>query len=125
MDDELLQTELATRLLGRLGYQVTTRTDGLEALQLFSSEADQFDLVITDLTMPKMTGKALAIAILKIRPTIPIIICSGYSKGITREEIHALGIRTYLMKPIAMHELAKTVRKILDESKEPGHGVLE
>ena len=117
VDDEPLQTELATRLLGRLGYQVTTRTDSHEALQLFSSAADQFDLVITDLTMPKMTGKALAVAMLDIRPDVPIILCSGYSKGITSEEIHALGIRSYLMKPIAMHELARTVRKILDEPK--------
>jgi CheY-like chemotaxis protein len=87
VDDEDFQADLCKRLLARLGYRVTTRTDSLEALGLFRQNPDDFDLVITDMTMPAMTGDVLAAKIISIRPDIPVIVCTGYSEKIDRDII--------------------------------------
>ena len=113
VDDEPLQTELAVQMLGRLGYRVTATTDCMQALAYFSEAPEQFDLVITDMNMPKMTGKAMATQLLKIRPDIPIILCSGYSDLIDKPRTAEMGIREYLMKPIAMRDMADTIRRVL------------
>ena len=114
VDDEKDLVEIAERTLSHLGYRVSGTTDSLEALELFRDQADQFDLVITDLTMPRMTGLDLATKLLEIRPGIPIIVCTGFSEYITKEKSIELGFRDFLNKPFGSHELADAIRKALD-----------
>ena len=109
--------ELGERILVYLGYQVTTRTSSIEALELFRVQPDYFDLVITDYTMPNMTGGELAKHILAIRPEMPIILCTGFSEIFTQDKAMALGIQGYVMKPIAIHDLAKICRSVLDQAR--------
>ena len=78
---------------------------------------NQFNLVVTDLTMPNMTGDKLAVELMKIRPDIPVIICTGYSNNISEETAAAIGIKAFSYKPIIKGDLAGTVRKVLDEAK--------
>jgi len=105
--------EIGKQMLERLGYEVTTRTSSIEALELFRIKPDQFDLVITDMTMPQMTGDRLARELMQIRPDIPIIICTGYSERITEGKAKGMGIKAFVMKPLVMRDLANTVRKAL------------
>ena len=114
VDDEEMIVEIGRNILEHLGYEVVARTSSIEALELFRVQADRFDLVITDMTMPNMTGDKLAQELLKIRPGIPIIICTGFSEHITEEKAKAMGIREFAMKPLVMKELAKAVRSALD-----------
>ena len=88
----------------------------MEALELFRSKPDEFDLVITDMTMPNMTGDRLAAAIIHIRPKLPIILCTGYSKNISADSAAKIGIKAFIYKPIVKVELATVVRKVLDEN---------
>ena len=115
VDDEEQLTSLGQQILKRLGYYVTGRVSSVEALEAFRAQPDKFDLVITDLTMPKMTGIELSKEILKIRPGIPIILCTGFSELITKDQAKAIGIRDFVMKPIVKSELAIAIRKILDK----------
>ncbi|MDY6990863.1 MAG: PAS domain S-box protein [Thermodesulfobacteriota bacterium] len=115
IEDEEPLLKLGKQLLERLGYSVVTSTNGSEALEAFSAEPDRFDLVITDMTMPGMTGDRLASEIMKIRPDIPVILCTGFSPTITEKKAKALGIRAFLMKPLHKGDIAKTVRQVLDE----------
>ena len=117
IDDEPDIVKISERVLGDLGYQVVSRTSSLEALQMFIADKHRFDLVITDLTMPQMTGDKLAEELLKIREDTPIILCTGFSYEITEKMTREKGIRALLMKPILRKELAITVRKVLDEEK--------
>jgi len=117
VDDELTIAQLGKKMLESLGYQVTTRTSSIEALELFKYRADSFDLVITDMTMPNMTGDRLASEMMKIKPDIPVILCTGYSKRFSDEEAIENGIKAFQMKPLIKKELAKTVRKVLDDKK--------
>jgi PAS domain S-box-containing protein len=120
VDDEASLVRLGKQMLERLGYNVTTRTSSVETLELFRAEPDRFDLVITDQTMPNLTGVELAEELLHIRPDIPIILATGFSETVSPEKAKQLGIREYIMKPIATHELAKVTRQVLDEAtKEP------
>ena len=114
VDDEAMLVDLSTQLLKRLGYSVTACTSSLEALARFQAAPADFDLVITDMTMPQMTGKELAAEMLKLRPGLPIILCTGFSEIITEEAAKRVGIQAFIMKPIIMKELADTIRKILD-----------
>jgi PAS domain S-box-containing protein len=114
IDDEKALVDLGKQMLEHLGYKVTIRTSSIEALELFKVKSDRFDLVITDMTMPNMTGDKLAKELMKVRPDIPIIICTGYSERISEEKAGSLGIRKFIMKPIVMSDMAKTVREILD-----------
>ncbi len=114
VDDEAPLTRMTGAVLKSLGYSVTSRTSSLEALELFSSKPDDFDLVITDMTMPNMTGDQLAVALLKIRRDIPVILCTGYSKKVSDTSAAALGIKAFAYKPIVKADLARTVRKVLD-----------
>jgi PAS domain S-box-containing protein len=114
IDDEPPLVDLGKQMLGRLGYKVSTRTSSLEALELFKVKPDQFDLVITDMTMPNMTGEKLARNLMKIRSDILVIICTGYSEFISEEKANKIGIRAFIMKPLVMRDLANTVRKVLD-----------
>jgi PAS domain S-box-containing protein len=114
VDDEHALVEIAKDILERLGYEVVTRTSSVEALELFRAQADNYDLVITDMTMPNMTGDKLSRELMKIRSDIPIILCTGYSERISEEKAKSMGIREFVMKPLVMKDLAKTVRKALD-----------
>jgi CheY-like chemotaxis protein len=115
VDDEVQIVRLIQQMLERLGYQVALRTSSLETLEVFRAKPDKFDLVITDLTMPNMTGDRLAKKLMKIRSDIPIILCTGFSEKMSLEKSNALGIKGFLMKPVVKSDLAKTVRKVLDE----------
>ena len=115
VDDEKLLADMGRQVLESQGYKVTTRTSSIEALELFKARADDFDLVITDMTMPNMTGKELAAEIMRIRPDIPVILCTGFSERITAESAKAMGIRAFIKKPILRAELLKTIREVLEQ----------
>lgn len=115
VDDEATLVKVAKLFFESMGYSMTATTSSQEALRLFRENPDGFDLVITDMTMPQMTGAELSSAILKIRPEMPIILCTGYSSGINTETAKKLNIREFLMKPISLNELGQVVRKVLDE----------
>ncbi|MFO7557652.1 MAG: CHASE domain-containing protein [Desulfobacterales bacterium] len=119
VDDELPIAKMGSQTLEGLGYQVTVRTSSVEALELFRSKPNDFDLVITDMTMPNMTGDTLAVELMKTRSDIPVILCTGYSKKISDETEFKIGIKAFVYKPIVMTDLAKTVRKVLDETNGP------
>jgi PAS domain S-box-containing protein len=118
IDDEPVLVDLAKQALESLGYKVTSTTSSTEALELFKRNPDSFDLVITDMTMPDMTGDKLAQRILEARHDISIILCSGYGEHITAEKLQGIGIREYIMKPFVLSDLAKTIRRALDTSQE-------
>jgi signal transduction histidine kinase/CheY-like chemotaxis protein len=115
VDDEKTLVDLGEQMLGRLGYKVVARTSSIEALEAFRADPHKFDMVITDMTMPNMTGDELAEEIMAIRPDVPIIICTGFSESITKEKAKEMGIREFAMKPLVMSDLAKTIRKVLDK----------
>jgi CheY-like chemotaxis protein len=117
VEDELPIAKMGGQILEGLGYRVTVCTSSVEALELFRSKPKDFDLVITDMTMPKMTGDVLATELMKIRFDVPIILCTGYSNKISREISSILGIKAFAYKPVLKGDLAKTVRKVLDEAK--------
>jgi len=114
VDDEEMIVEIATLILEGLGYQVTSRLSSEEALALFRTDSNGYDLVITDLTMPQMTGEQLARELVAINPRIPIIICSGFSERLEREQVKAIGVQELLMKPITIAEMSHKVRTVLD-----------
>lgn len=114
VDDEESMVYVGRTRLERLGYQVETRMNPVEALELFRSQPDQFDLIITDMTMPKMTGDKLTREILNIRPDIPIILCTGFSEKINGEKAKEIGAAGYLDKPHDKRDLAIRVRQVLD-----------
>jgi len=117
VDDEAPIAKMGGQALERLGYTVSIRTSSIEALALFRTKPNDFDLVITDMTMPNMTGDSLAIELMKIRPDIPVVLCTGYSKNISEESASEMGIKAFIYKPVVKADLAKTVRKVLDEAK--------
>jgi len=114
VDDEDIIVRLLQSGLSRLGYEVTGVTDSREALTLVRNEPDRFALVITDQTMPNLTGANLAAEILKIRPGMPLILCTGYSSVVSEASAMAMGIKAYLTKPLERKTLAQTVRRLLD-----------
>lgn len=117
VDDEEGLVMVTGKMLENLGYQVTSRTSSIEALHAFRAQPHKFDLIITDQTMPQMTGASLAKEILSIRPDIPIILCTGYSEILNLEKAQALGIRELLMKPLVVSQVAETIRQVLDGKK--------
>ena len=117
VDDEEAMVDAIKPMLERLGYQVAARTSSIEALEAFRANSDKYDLVITDYTMPNMTGIELTKKLLRLRPDIPIILCTGFSEQINEEKAKEKGIRAFLMKPIVMHEMANSIRKVLDQDR--------
>ena len=113
VDDEEPIAQMMQLILERLGYQVTTRTDSLDALSIFRDNPMKFNLVISDRGMPNMTGDQLAEELLSIRPEIPIILCTGFCTENEEKRAHAIGVRGLLMKPVTTADLAKMVRKVL------------
>lgn len=117
VDDEDSIVRLEKLILKRLGYKVTSHASSIEALNMFQSNPEEFDLVITDMTMPNMTGDVLAKKLNEIRSDIPVIICTGFSEKMNQGKAVSIGIKGFLMKPVVRSEMAKTVRKVLDETK--------
>jgi CheY-like chemotaxis protein len=115
VDDEPMILKLGQRMLERQDYEVETRASGIDALECFKHDPERFDLVVTDMTMPGMRGDKLAEEMMKIRDDIPVILSTGYSKQISEERAREIGIRAFVMKPLTLHELANTVRQVLDE----------
>ena len=114
VDDEPDLVDIVERILTRLGYRVTTASGSLEALDIFQKSYDEIDLVLTDLTMPKMTGDRLAMELMKINPLIPVVITTGCGLNLTDENIAAIGIKAVIPKPVPEAELAGAIRGILD-----------
>ncbi|MBW1763615.1 MAG: response regulator, partial [Deltaproteobacteria bacterium] len=117
VDDEEQIASMEKAILERLGYQVTSHTSSIEALETFKEQPDKYDLVITDMTMPNMTGDKLAGEMIKIRPDIPIILCSGFSEIMSEEKAKSLGVKGFLMKPIVSKDLSSVIRKVLDNKE--------
>jgi CheY-like chemotaxis protein len=117
VDDEELLVDVGCQMLCRLGYRAEGKTDSLEALEAFNADPLGYDLLITDLTMPHLTGLELSQAVLNVRPDLPIILCTGFSEAITPAEVKAMGIKEFIMKPMVKMELAKAVRRVLDGRK--------
>ncbi len=114
VDDEQTLALMGEQILTSLGYQVATETTSKAALEVFSAEPDRFDLVITDLTMPGLTGLELGTQIMSIRPNVPVILCTGFSREITDNEAKSLGIYAIVRKPINRNKMATTIRNALD-----------
>ncbi|MCE5251304.1 PAS domain S-box protein, partial [bacterium] len=118
IDDEKDIGDVGKRILEQLGYTVTVMTSSIDALEFFQKDPYRFDLVITDMTMPFMTGDELSEEFMRIRQDIPIIVCTGYSEKLTEETALSIGIRAYMGKPLLKSEMAETVRRVLDERNE-------
>jgi CheY-like chemotaxis protein len=116
VDDEEQIVAMEQQMLENLGYQVTARTDSMEALKAFAEQPHNFDLVITDMTMPHMTGDQLAQKMLDIQPNIPVILCTGFNEIITEDKALAMGIQKFVMKPVVKNDLATTIRTVLDQN---------
>ena len=114
VDDEPVLAELGKQMLERFGYEVAVKMSSIDALEMFRSQPDSFDLVITDMTMPKMMGDRLAKKLVEIRPDIPIIICTGYSERMSEEKAKRIGVKALIMKPFEIKDLVNTVRKVID-----------
>lgn len=114
VDDEPTLVDMGKEILEHLGHEVVSGTNSTLALNLFMSAPHRYDVVITDMTMPGMTGDAFAKEILKIRPDIPIILCTGYDEQINEEVARTIGIRKLLMKPFKMSDLGKILNDILE-----------
>ena len=106
--------EFAIELLERLGYQITAHTSSVKALEVFRASPDKFDMVITDMAMPVLPGDQLSAELIKIRPDIKVLLCSGFSERLNHLPTETLGIKRVLMKPIVRKELAETIRQVLD-----------
>ena len=116
IDDEEQIVSMEQQMLENLGYEVTARTDSTKALKEFSEQPQNFDLVITDMTMPQMTGDELAQKLLDIKPDIPVILCTGFNEDITEEKALSMGIQKFVMKPVIKNDLATTIRTVLDQN---------
>ena len=119
VDDEAQIREVGDKIFSMHGYQVITFSNGVQALEEFQARPDQFDLVITDMAMPYMSGAELAQKILGLRPDMPIILCTGQSELINREKALAIGACDYLIKPILRHDYLSAIRKALDKKPSP------
>jgi len=117
VDDEEVLVSLGKSMLEYLGYRVTTRTDSIGALEIFRSQPEDFDMVITDQTMPHLSGADLATALLETRPALPVILVTGYSSDINHEKAKAIGIRELLSKPNTIQSLADSIRRVLGQSR--------
>jgi len=117
VDDEAALVDIGKKMLISLGYKVLAVTKSLEALELFRTRPDRFDLVITDMTMPRMTGLELAQELMLIRPDIPVILYTGFNEHITPEIAKSLGVKDFIMKPIELSQIAASIRRVLDRKE--------
>lgn len=117
VDDEPSIAEVGSRILKELGYDVMSTTSSYSALEIFEQDPNSFDLVITDQTMPKLTGYQLAEKMIKIRPDIPIIVCTGFSSIVDEEMAKKIGIKKFVLKPMTTLDISNVIRKVLDDDK--------
>jgi CheY-like chemotaxis protein len=117
VDDEPTLVPMTAEMLSRLGYDATVYTSSVEALKTFQAAPWQFDVVITDQTMPVMTGERLARELRHIRPDIPIILCTGFSHTMTASKAQALGIDAFLLKPLEFRELGLALQQVLEQRR--------
>ncbi len=122
VDDEEAVARMEKQMLERLGYRVTTCTGSIEALETFKADPAAFDLIITDMSMPRLTGDRMARQMMALKPGLPVILCTGFSEQITPQMAASMGIKGFLMKPVVRGELAATVRKLLDAVNSEGRG---
>lgn len=113
VDDEVMVADVGSKVLSKIGYDVTVTSSSTKALEIFSENPNVFDLVVTDQTMPDISGLELAVELLKIRPDLPIILCTGYSSKVSEEKVDELGIKALLFKPYDKQMLSLTVQSVL------------
>lgn len=118
IDDDEMLAKLGEKLLSEMGYQVSLMTESTEALKMFTANPDHFDLVITDQTMPQLSGKELIQKLKKIRPDLRTVLCTGFSSQIDEDQAQQLGIGAFCMKPLDLPEFLQTVRRVLDGDKD-------
>ena len=119
VDDEMLIVDLSVKMLNRLGYRVTSCTDAIHALALLETDPSAFDLVITDVTMPGLTGYQLIERIRQAASRLPVILCTGHVERVSAEQIETLAISDVLVKPVGLNVLATAIRRVLDSSGPP------
>ena len=119
VDDEGPLVAIGQQVLEGLGYEVVPHTSGVEALAAFRAAPHRFDVVVTDQTMPNLTGEELAREMLRIRPDLPIILCTGFSYMMTAEKARVLGIRKFLMKPVLARDLALVLQEVMEKVPHP------
>ena len=122
VDDERPILHVGQKILERNGYKIITMEDSRAALEAVEEQPEKFDLVITDMTMPKLTGAQLARKIHRIAPALPVILWTGYNKRISQDQIESMGINSLLWKPFSSGKLLLEVRKVLDHRNVPGEG---
>ncbi len=123
VDDERAVIEPLEEVLKKLGYTVTACPGSMEALERFTEAPDRFDLMVTDMTMPHMTGTMLAEKVFALRPDLPVILCTGFSELIDDKAAKKMGIRAFVLKPLILREMARTIREIMDTPSRQGHGI--
>jgi DNA-binding NtrC family response regulator len=119
VDDEEEVVAALQQMLENLGYRVSALTGGAAALETFRARPEDFDLVITDQTMPHLTGEELAREMLRLRPDLPIILCTGFSAAVSPEKARAMGIREFIIKPIPTRTMAETIRRAMAPRHDP------
>jgi CheY-like chemotaxis protein len=117
VDDEPTLAHMTAEMLSCLGYEATVHTSSVEALKVFQAAPWQYDVVITDQTMPVMTGEHLARELRRIRPDIPIILCSGFSHTMTASKAQTLSIDAFLLKPLGFRELGLALQQVLERRR--------
>jgi signal transduction histidine kinase/ActR/RegA family two-component response regulator len=116
VDDEEFLAAMTQEILEELGYHVLAMTDSTEALAVFRAGPEKFDLLITDQTMPKLSGTDLAQEVILVRPDIPVILCTGFSRAVDAKQAQAMGIREFIMKPITKYQIAGAIRRVLNST---------
>lgn len=116
VDDDPLIAALIRQTFSGLGYRVQAETDPLKALKAFTEKPEAYDMVITDMTMPHLTGDELALRVMAIRPSVPVVICTGYQDRVASDDLVAMGIKEFVFKPLDLHHFSNLVRRLLDEA---------
>jgi len=119
VDDEKELAEMGEQMLKKMGYTVTVKTNSVDVLEAFRKNPRTYDLVITDQTMPGMTGAQLTQELISLRHDIPVILCTGFSEVVNKENFRALGIRAFVMKPIIKNDIARVIRDMLVKNPNP------
>ena len=114
IDDEKTIAQMMSSMLTSIGYSVSVYTSSEDAFETFAADPAQFDLIITDQTMPGLTGSDVARKVLEIRPEMPIVLCTGYSAMVKKETIEEIGVKEFIMKPFGAEKLFRVIRKALD-----------